>query len=69
MRGVIDAIDLNDSLVVITSDHGNVEDTTAKGHTRNPVPTILIGARREKIAPQIHALTDLTPALSALLLA
>ncbi len=69
LRGVLAEIALDDSLVVITSDHGNVEDTTAKGHTRNPVPTILIGAAREKIAPRIHALTDLTPALSDLLLA
>ena len=69
LRGVLDAINLDDSLVVTTSDHGNVEDTTAKGHTRNPVPTILIGAGREKMAPQIHALTDLTLAISNLLLA
>ena len=69
LRGVLDAINLDDSLVVTTSDHGNVEDALAKGHTRNPVPTILIGAGREKIAPQIHSLTDLTPAISNLLLA
>ena len=69
LRGVLDAINLDDSLVVTTSDHGNVEDASVKGHTRNPVPTILIGAGREKIAPQIHALTDLTPAIFNLLLA
>jgi len=69
LRGVLDTINLDDSLIVTTSDHGNVEDTSAKGHTRNPVPTILIGARRERIAPRLHALTDLTPALSDLLLA
>ena len=68
LRGVLDAVNLDDSLVVTTSDHGNVEDTTAKGHTRNPVPTMLIGAHREQIAPCLHALTDLTPALADLLL-
>ena len=63
LRGVIDGIDLSESLLITTSDHGNVEDTSAKGHTLNPVPTLLIGAGREKIAPRIHTLTDLTPAI------
>ena len=63
LRGVIDGMDLSESLILTTSDHGNVEDTSAKGHTLNPVPTLLIGAGREKIAPHIHALTDLTPSI------
>ena len=63
LRGVIDGIDLSEALILTTSDHGNVEDTSAKGHTLNPVPTLLIGAGREEIAPRIHALTDLTPAI------
>lgn len=65
--GARDASDLADTLIVITSDHGNIEDATTRSHTRNPVPTILIGARREQIAPHIHALTDLAPALAELL--
>ena len=63
LRGVIDGTDLSESLIVTTSDHGNLEDSSAKGHTLNPVPTLLIGAPREKIAPRIRALTDLTPAI------
>ncbi len=68
LRGVLDETDLADSLVITTSDHGNIEDTSVKGHTLNPVPTILIGAGREKIAPRIHSLTDLTPAIEDVLL-
>lgn len=35
-------------LIVITSDHGNLEDLSHKHHTHNPVPTLIIGdARRE----------------------
>jgi hypothetical protein len=63
LRGAIDASDLTQSLVITTSDHGNVEDTSVKGHTLNPVPTMLIGARHAELAPYIHALTDLTPAI------
>ncbi len=68
LRGVIDGTDLSDSLIITTSDHGNVEDTSAKGHTLNPVPTLLIGAGRAEIAPRIHSLTDLTPAIVDLIL-
>jgi 2,3-bisphosphoglycerate-independent phosphoglycerate mutase len=68
LRGAIDGMNLSESLILTTSDHGNLEDTSAKAHTLNPVPTLLIGAGREKIAPRLHALTDLTPALVDLLL-
>jgi bisphosphoglycerate-independent phosphoglycerate mutase (AlkP superfamily) len=53
--------------VVVTSDHGNVEDVTAKGHTLNPVPTMLIGTGREQIEPRIRSLTDIAPAIVELL--
>lgn len=68
LRGVLEASNLNDSLIVITSDHGNLEEATTRGHTRNPVPTILIGAAREQIAPRIRTLADMAPALLDLLL-
>ncbi len=66
--GILAEINLADSLVITTSDHGNIEDKSAKGHTLNPVPTMLIGAGREEIAPRIKALTDLTPAIVGLVL-
>ena len=68
LRGAIDGMDLSNSLIMTTSDHGNLEDTSVKAHTLNPVPTLMIGAGREEIAPRIHALTDLTPAIIDLLL-
>ncbi len=58
---------LGDSLAVISSDHGNVEDLSVKTHTRNPVPTIAIGAGREAFAGRVTAITDVTPALMDLL--
>ncbi|MBI5301320.1 MAG: hypothetical protein HY868_04215 [Chloroflexi bacterium] len=63
VAGVLAETNLADTLVIATSDHGNVEDTSAKGHTLNPVPTILVGAGREKIAGRIRSLTDLAPAM------
>ena len=34
---------LGSHTLLITSDHGNIEDTTAHGHTRNPVPLLVVG--------------------------
>ncbi len=58
---------LGDSLAVISSDHGNVEDLSVKTHTTNPVPTIATGAGRDAFARRITAITDVTPALMDLL--
>ena len=66
-RGIVSQMDLENDLIIITSDHGNVEDWTAKGHTRNPVPTILIGAQRAFAAQRIRALTDIAPTIVELL--
>jgi len=41
---ILDALERRETLLVITSDHGNVEDLTVKTHTRHPVPLFLHGA-------------------------
>lgn len=66
MAGLLDAWDDSEGVIVITSDHGNLEDVSHRKHTENAVPTVLIGAARHQIADQISALTDLTPALLSL---
>ena len=53
-------------LLVITSDHGNLEDFGARGHTLNPVPTVLVGEPRRRLAGPIRALTDIAPSLEQL---
>jgi hypothetical protein len=65
--GLLAGVDLEETLVVVTSDHGNIEDIRARGHTDNPVPTVLIGAARGEIAGEIADLTDITPALLKIL--
>jgi 2,3-bisphosphoglycerate-independent phosphoglycerate mutase len=52
-------------LIVITSDHGNLEDIEARGHTRRPVPALLIGPLRLRrdFADGLHDLTDFCPAI------
>jgi 2,3-bisphosphoglycerate-independent phosphoglycerate mutase len=50
-------------LIVLTSDHGNMEDMSVRGHTLNPVPALLIGAAqlRESAASGLHDLADVAP--------
>jgi 2,3-bisphosphoglycerate-independent phosphoglycerate mutase len=56
------ACDLDEILVVLTSDHGNLEDERTRGHTLNPVPALLVGAGRDLIGARLRAITDLAPA-------
>jgi 2,3-bisphosphoglycerate-independent phosphoglycerate mutase len=63
IRALLGKLDLERSTVILTSDHGNIEDLSVRNHTRNPVPTIVWGRQREHIALRIHSLTDITPAI------
>lgn len=56
-----------DTLLLITSDHGNFEDLGVKTHTVNKVPFIAIGAGAPKIAKGINNLSDIAPAILAVL--
>lgn len=63
VRGVLTEIDLKRTSVILTSDHGNIEDLSSRNHTLNPVPTIVWGVNRERIASRIKNLADITPAI------
>ncbi len=63
LDAVLAEADAGDLLVMLTSDHGNLEDLTTRTHTTNPVPTMLWGSGREAVAGEIRALTDIAPAL------
>jgi len=52
--------------VVVTSDHGNLEDERTSGHTRNPVPTLVIGPAWAHFKG-VSAITDVAPAVAAAL--
>ncbi|NDJ77325.1 MAG: metalloenzyme domain-containing protein [Chloroflexi bacterium] len=61
MAGLLDAWDDERGLIVITSDHGNMEDLSTRRHTENDVPTVVIGAARHTFADGLHDLTGITP--------
>jgi 2,3-bisphosphoglycerate-independent phosphoglycerate mutase len=65
LGGLIEAWGDRQDLIVITSDHGNMEDLGARGHTLNPVPGILIGPEdlRRRFADGLDDLTGFAPAV------
>lgn len=62
--GLLGAVRPHDTLVVV-SDHGNCEDSAARGHTRNPVPLLVVGPA----APRFAAVADLAGVAAAVLAA
>lgn len=54
-------------LLILTSDHGNIEDMSTRGHTRNPVPLIAIGPGAEEIKANAASLIDITPRITRLM--
>jgi hypothetical protein len=63
IRGVLTRIDLSLSSVILTSDHGNIEDLSSRNHTLNAVPTLVWGANHHSIADRIKSLADITPVI------
>jgi len=64
---VLAHLDLDSTLFLLTSDHGNIEDLGTPGHTSNPVPTILWGKGKEAVGSRISSIADLTPAIIGIL--
>ena len=43
LGGLLEAWNDREGLILLTSDHGNLEDLSTRRHTYNPVPALLIG--------------------------
>lgn len=69
IRTVLSRVNLEETTVIMTSDHGNIEDLSVRNHTLNSVPTIVWGANRDRIASTIKSLADITPAIVSTLTA
>jgi len=61
MAGLLEAWDDDAGVIVITSDHGNLEDLSTRKHTGNDVPTVVIGRARHVFADGLRDLTGITP--------
>ncbi len=52
-----------ETLMILTSDHGNIENLGTRGHTMNPVPLVALGPKAEVITSGATSLTDVMPHL------
>ena len=63
LGGLIESWD--DGLILVTSDHGNMDDLSTRKHTPAPVPALVIGdqAARQEFTRDLKELTDIAPAI------
>ena len=67
LEGIVEHMNFKKHLIVLTSDHGNLEDLSTKSHTRNPVPLLVIGSGHKEFTSEVKSLTHVTPSLLQLL--
>jgi 2,3-bisphosphoglycerate-independent phosphoglycerate mutase len=70
LGGLLEAWDLDQDLILITSDHGNLEDLSTRRHTYHAVPLLLVGVphlRRKFLQSAPGKLADLTGLAPAIL--
>ncbi|MBN2415067.1 metalloenzyme [bacterium] len=65
---LLERTDLSRHTVIVTSDHGNIEDLSQKPHTRNPVPVMIWGPGTA-CADTITSIEHITPAILGILAA
>ncbi|MEE9167959.1 MAG: alkaline phosphatase family protein [Candidatus Neomarinimicrobiota bacterium] len=68
LGGLLDAWDEDRGLILITSDHGNLEDLSTRRHTTNSVPGLIIGPPhyRYPFSASLRNLTHIAPAIARL---
>lgn len=58
---LIKLIDFEEDVLIIASDHGNIEDVTVKTHTYNKVPTVIMGKVPQVADLTVKSLMDIMP--------
>jgi phosphopentomutase len=69
LKGLLETGFAEDGIILLTSDHGNMEDLSTRRHTAANVPLLLFGdkIRRREFQKGIHDLTGIAPAISRIL--
>ena len=65
LGGLLETWDDREGLILISSDHGNLEDLSTRHHTLNPVPALIIGADglRRAFSTNLKSIADISPAI------
>jgi len=61
LEGLVDVWEIDEDLILVTSDHGNMEDLSTRRHTDAKVPGLIIGARHKSFAEGLSDLTGIAP--------
>lgn len=65
---LVDAWKDDEGLILLTADHGNLEDLSTRKHTFNPVPLLLIGNKKaRRLFDGVTNLAGVAPAIKAVL--
>lgn len=64
---LLDLLDREKELLLLISDHGNIEEPGHRKHTANPVPFCAVGYRASIALDRMQDLTDVTPRILNLL--
>lgn len=68
LKGLLANWDNTDDLILLTSDHGNMEDLGTRKHTAAHVPLLLFGEKTKRDAfKDVSLLTEVAPAISQFL--
>jgi hypothetical protein len=70
VTSLLESIDTENTLLLLASDHGNIEDLSTRRHTLNPVPAIIIGNpdHRAQFSAGLSSLSDIAPAITRLII-
>jgi hypothetical protein len=61
LAALLDAVDPAEQLVLVTSDHGNLEDLSTRSHTRAEVPLMAFGPGASALVRGATTLLDVAP--------
>ena len=68
LGGLVKSWDMDEGLILITSDHGNMEDLSTRRHTYAKVPGLIIGIKHKSFADGLKDLTGIVPRVKRLVL-
>jgi hypothetical protein len=68
LEGLVDKWDMAEDLILITSDHGNMEDLSTRRHTDANVPGLVIGKKHKQFTDGLTDLTGIAPGIREMVL-
>ncbi len=61
LEGLVESWHIDDNLILITSDHGNMEDLSTRRHTFAKVPGVVIGKLHKPFAAELTSIAGIAP--------